>query len=320
MGAINSKTRYKNKKLFVHKNCVSERRSSSESFEQCNELKTFGNRKYLNGDNVRYIFPIDHDELKRLELTHTWNKALWNEQSFALPACEVFNRNAKILDIGLDMAQKHPNCHFTGFDVYFPPDIDIKGENVKFTLGNILNGLPYEDNSFDLVFMRSMKGCFTNKDYNSCLQEMIRVSCRWILIIDSDIVLIDGGPLATQLRDQVLDELLTKFDISMMPSSIIRKCLESSDKLSDISFDDEQCPIGKWGGEIGMIYWQILKWSTKNIYHSVSSLGYSEEEYNLMIDEAFDELNQYHAYNMGFRICAKKKMLEKRLSSKYLLF
>ncbi|CAG8725820.1 3623_t:CDS:2, partial [Funneliformis caledonium] len=299
MGAINSKTRYKNKKLFVHKNCVSERRSSSESFEQCNELKTFGNRKYLNGDNVRYIFPIDHDELKRLELTHTWNKALWNEQSFALPACEVFNRNAKILDIGLDMAQKHPNCHFTGLDVYFPPDIDIKGENVKFTLGNILNGLPYEDNSFDLVFMRSMKGCFTNKDYNSCLQEMIRVSCRWILIIDSDIVLIDGGPLATQLRDQVLDELLTKFDISMMPSSIIRKCLESSDKLSDISFDDEQCPIGKWGGEIGMIYWQILKWSTKNIYHSVSSLGYSEEEYNLMIDEAFDELNQYHAYNMG---------------------
>ena len=98
----------------------------------------------------------------------------------------------------------------------------------------------------------------------------------------------------------------------MMPSSIIRKCLEDNDELSDISFEDEQCPVGKWGGEIGMIYWQILKWAVKNLYHSVSSLGYSEKEYNLLVDEAFDELNQYNAYNMIFRICAKKRMFKKK--------
>jgi ubiquinone/menaquinone biosynthesis C-methylase UbiE len=98
------------------------------------------------------------------------------------------------------MAQKYPNCHFTGFDILanFPPE--VKEPNVDFALGNILEGLPYEDNKFDLVFMRNMKSCFTQKDYNISLQEIVRVSRRWILILDSDIILINGGPLANQLR------------------------------------------------------------------------------------------------------------------------
>src|SRR5437763_16950693 len=100
----------------------------------------------------------------------------------------------------LDMAKKYPNCHFTGFDILANFPLDVKEPNVDFALGNILEGLPYEDNTFDLVFMRNMKSCFTQKDYDICLQEIVRVSCRWILILDSDVILIDGGPLANQLR------------------------------------------------------------------------------------------------------------------------
>jgi hypothetical protein len=99
----------------------------------------------------------------------------------------------------------------------------------------------------------------------------------------------------------------------MLPSSIIRKCLEDNDQLSNIYFEDKQCPIGEWGGKLGTVYWQILKWAAKNLYHSVSSLGYSEDEFNLRIDEAFDELNQYNSYDMVFRIYAQKNV-EKRNS------
>ncbi|CAG8606957.1 1189_t:CDS:2 [Rhizophagus irregularis] len=159
-----------------------------------------------------------------------------------------------------------------------------------------------------------MKGCLSQKDYNKCLQEIIRVSSRWILILDSDIILIDGGPLANQLREEVLDELMKNYDINMMPSSIIRKCLEDNNQLSDIHFEDKQCPIGEWGGRLGTLYLEILKWATKNLYHSVSTL-YSEEEYNLKVDEAFEELNHYNGYDMVFRICAKKNV-EKRKSLK----
>jgi len=255
-----------------------------------------------------------------LELTHFWNKELWNEEAFLLPVDEVFNRNAKVLDIGcgsgiwcLDMAQKYPNCHFTGFDILANFPLDVKEPNVDFELGNILEGLPYEDNKFDLVFMRNMKSCFTQKDYNICLQEIVRVSRRWILILDSDIILINGSPLANRLRVEILDELLTKYDINLMPSSIIRKCLEDNDQLSDIYFEDKQCRIGEWGGKLGTIYWQILKWAAKNLHHSVSSLGYSEEEFNLRVDEAFNELNQYNSYDMVFRIYAQKNV-ERRKS------
>jgi hypothetical protein len=100
------------------------------------------------------------------------------------------------------MARKYPNCHFTGFDILDNFPLQIKESNVDFALGNILDGLPYDDNTFDLVFMRNMKSCLGQKDYNKCLQEMVRVSSRWILILDSDIILIDGGPLANQLREE----------------------------------------------------------------------------------------------------------------------
>ncbi|CAB4374097.1 unnamed protein product [Rhizophagus irregularis] len=345
MGATNSTSKRRLSKRFHNNNFLindsydrfsnnipsSKRRISSEStisshstnsFDRCTELiKTFGSRKYFNRDHVKDIFPTDNDELKRLELTHIWNKELWEGQSFFLPVDEVFSRNAKVLDIGcgtgiwsLDMARKYPNCHFTGLDIVDNFPLELKQSNVDFALGNILEGLPYDDNTFDLVFMRNMKGCLSQKDYNKCLQEIIRVSSRWILILDSDIILIDGGPLANQLREEVLDELMKNYDINMMPSSIIRKCLEDNNQLSDIHFEDKQCPIGEWGGRLGTLYLEILKWATKNLYHSVSTL-YSEEEYNLKVDEAFEELNHYNGYDMVFRICAKKNV-EKRKSLK----
>ena len=100
------------------------------------------------------------------------------------------------------MARKYPNCHFTGFDIVDNFPLVVKESNVDFMLGNVLEGLPYDDNTFDLVFMRNMKGCLSQKDYNICLQEIIRISRSWILILDSDIILIDGGPLANQLREE----------------------------------------------------------------------------------------------------------------------
>jgi hypothetical protein len=119
-GVISKDKKRKSKKLNNNfhikdndNNYLSTRRISSESslsysssksmnsFVQCNELiKTYGNRKYINGENVRDIFPIDKDELERLELTHFWSKELWNEEAFLLPVDEVFHRNAKVLDIG----------------------------------------------------------------------------------------------------------------------------------------------------------------------------------------------------------------------------
>jgi hypothetical protein len=118
MGGVNSKTRKRkiksnnnnnfhdndnsndNNYLFSNRRISSESSNSSKSFEQCNVIKTYGNRKYFSGENARDIFPIDNDELKRLELTHFWNKELWKDNAFLLPVDEVFSRNAKVLDIG----------------------------------------------------------------------------------------------------------------------------------------------------------------------------------------------------------------------------
>ena len=51
------------------------------------------------------------------------------------------------------MATEYPRSKFTGIDVAPSYPIHIKPHNVEFLQANILNGLPYADNTFDFVFM-----------------------------------------------------------------------------------------------------------------------------------------------------------------------
>ena len=51
------------------------------------------------------------------------------------------------------MASEYPRFKFTGIDVTSSYLIHIKPHNFKFLQANILNGLPYADNTFDFVFV-----------------------------------------------------------------------------------------------------------------------------------------------------------------------
>lgn len=93
-----------------------------------------------------------------------------------------FNDGAKILDLGcgpgtwiMDVATEYPNSEFIGVDMcdIFPNN--IRPANVTFQVGNVLEGLAFEDNSFDMVSLRFFILAFRKEEWAGVLKEIRRV-------------------------------------------------------------------------------------------------------------------------------------------------
>ncbi|KAG1454373.1 hypothetical protein G6F46_008644 [Rhizopus delemar] len=88
----------------------------------------------------------------------------------------------RVLDIGcgpgswvMDMATEHSHTQFIGVDKLplFPQD--IRPANVTFKEADVLAGLPFEDNSFDLIQMRLFLVTFNRTQYIESLNEIYRL-------------------------------------------------------------------------------------------------------------------------------------------------
>lgn len=77
-----------------------------------------------------------------------------------------------------EMAKAYPNSEFIGTDIVesFKQAALVAPSNCRFEFGDIIKGLPYEDNSFDYVFQRFMTGCFTDAEWLVAIKELIRVT------------------------------------------------------------------------------------------------------------------------------------------------
>ena len=73
------------------------------------------------------------------------------------------------------MAEMYPKATFIGIDIspIFPTE--TKFSNVTFFVANVLNGLPFEKNTFDFVFQRFLSSSHTNKQWEEVINELIRV-------------------------------------------------------------------------------------------------------------------------------------------------
>src|SRR4051794_32559435 len=86
------------------------------------------------------------------------------------------------------MANDYPKNTFTGVDVapVFPAR---HADNVKFYRYDLLEGLPFQDNTFDFVFARLVGDSFSEKEWEEkVLQELIRLTkpgC-WLEIMQTD--------------------------------------------------------------------------------------------------------------------------------------
>ncbi|KAI9021562.1 S-adenosyl-L-methionine-dependent methyltransferase [Phycomyces nitens] len=184
MGAKHSKRAYKasqpSSSPSISSRLANTPQTSSVSSNGNNKMSADG-RVYHNVESSTYILPQDEEEQDRLNSQHFAAKVISNGNILKAIA-DNLPQEAIILDIGcgsgswvMDIAIDYPGTHVTGIDIADIFPTTIRPKNVDFKLVNVLDGLPFPDNTFDFVHMRLLIVAFRRHEWNQVINEIYRV-------------------------------------------------------------------------------------------------------------------------------------------------
>ncbi|KAI9246597.1 S-adenosyl-L-methionine-dependent methyltransferase [Sporodiniella umbellata] len=155
--------------------------SESSEFEAQQLLNTY--RQFHNEKTSSYLLPKDNLEQERLLGQHFACKKLFGGNILSsVRESFDFNRGISVLDVGcgcgvwmMDMNLEFPNCSYYGCDIVDVTNEALSLNKFKFRYGNVVAGLPYEDNSFDLVHMRLLMYALRVEEWPIAINELLRV-------------------------------------------------------------------------------------------------------------------------------------------------
>ncbi|KAI8636437.1 S-adenosyl-L-methionine-dependent methyltransferase [Parasitella parasitica] len=243
-----------------------------------------------------YTLPRDELEQDRLNSQHFSLKALYNGN--VLPTVEkLLPSNAKILDLGcgsgcwvMEMAIDCPQCQIIGLDMADMFPTTIRPENVKFELHNMLNGLPYPDQTFDYVHMRLLVTGLRTKEWPVVIAEIYRVlkPGGLVQLVESDFT-IDQDPWIGSKLGSLLDQ--AGFNV-----------LESNEKYLDYSL-----PLSPISNEM-LINWRNAMLSIKPLLAHRFSASKTTDKYNSEVDRYIEGITHAGWKVKLWALCGQKKI------------
>jgi ubiquinone/menaquinone biosynthesis C-methylase UbiE len=219
-------------------------------------FRLFGGRRYAAG--VPYALPKDDREINRLDFQHYMLR-------FALRGNYLapIGQPDAILDVGCgsgrwprEMAAQFPRANVVGLDVTPPPadqgpGPDVRPPNYVFVAGNILEGLPFGDASFDFVHQRLLIAALPADRWPGVIQELRRVTRPggWVELVEGDLKVEHGGPALDSLAGWGYAAAARR-GIQLGLSRQIGRMLQEGG-LSGVVQRETHQPIGQRHGRLG---------------------------------------------------------------------
>ncbi|HEY7848788.1 MAG TPA: methyltransferase domain-containing protein [Ktedonobacterales bacterium] len=218
------------------------------------EAHTVGGRRYVAG--VPYILPKDLDETNRLDFQQHMLRAFIGGNYLA-----SIGAPRDILDVGcgtgrwaMEMATEFPSANVIGVDVAPPAVVEgapanPTADNYTFVQGNVLERLPFADNSFDFVHQRYLILAIPANRWPQVVAELRRVTRPggWVELIETETPA--GAPALDQLAAWG-KQLLSRRGIDMAMARQIGPLLAAGG-ATQVSARPLTIPVGKPGGRIG---------------------------------------------------------------------
>ncbi|RIA82766.1 S-adenosyl-L-methionine-dependent methyltransferase [Glomus cerebriforme] len=265
---------------------------------------------------IKYPLPVNVEEKNMwLEDQHYFIRHLW-QSNFSSPVGEILKTGgANVLDIGcgngtwlLEMAKDFPESKFVGVDIapLFPTNHGL--ENLEFRLNNLLEGLPFEDNTFDLVFARLVGDTFSEREWEeTVLRELGRLikPGGFLEIMQTDSELFSVGK-NSEIWNKALLAMNMNNSICEKFENWLLKLLKEK-QFSNISHEVVISPIGTWAnktGEFGVAYIRHLSSQMKP--QIINQLNINETEYDRLVEMMEQEYNEFSTYRKSHRFIAQK--------------
>ncbi len=221
-------------------------------------LQTLQDRQYVA--EAPYFLPKDGQEVNRLDFQHyLFRYAL--KGNYAAPVTAP----ASILDVGtgtgrwaMEMAALFPQANVIGLDIIPPPadntaqlgnGLDQRPENYIYVQGNVLDGLPFPDATFDFVHQRLLVAAIPEARWRGVVGELFRVTRPggWIELLEA--IPTRGGPAMNTLYDWLVGVGRTR-GVNILVTPQIASFLNLAG-ARPVYQRDLPMPLGKWGGRSG---------------------------------------------------------------------
>ncbi|RUS33966.1 S-adenosyl-L-methionine-dependent methyltransferase [Jimgerdemannia flammicorona] len=159
---------------------VSRSQTSDNSITPSHDFEWLQRNKLPKSHGVAYFLPPTDKEVDRYQMQHELLCIAFGKYSPHI--AEVLTPGAKVLDVGCgsgewmcEMAIEFAKVDFVGIDIANIFPISVKPNNCQFKLGNVLDGLPFPDDSFEFVHIRVMALGIKTERWPELLREGFRV-------------------------------------------------------------------------------------------------------------------------------------------------
>lgn len=258
-----------------------------------------GGRRYMS--QVPYALPKDFGEIQRLDFQHFLLK--YGLQGNYLSPIE---RPLSILDVGcgtgrwaMELAQQFPQANVIGVDVV-PTEQFTAGyglvkppNNYRFVSGNVMERLPFADNTFDFVHQRLLIAALPRDRWPFVVRELARVTKPggWVELAEC------GGPQDSpdspypQLWNTWIAFLRARgidFTIGPTIGAMLQQAGLRGAQQQEIFF-----PMGQWGGRVGVMSGEDCLAVGRALGAGVVAAGIvSQEQYTSLLERTTLQFKQ----------------------------
>ncbi|RIB23339.1 S-adenosyl-L-methionine-dependent methyltransferase [Gigaspora rosea] len=275
-------------------------------------------RRFHNVEDIVYPLPNDDDETDRLHFRHFLTRYIW-QSNFSAPINHLLDDpETKILDVGcgagswsFDMATTYPSVNIIGIDISEQPPAQIKPNNFNFVKANVLEGIPFENNTFDYVFQRNLMGAFSEQNWIDVINELVRIlkPGGFIELMEHS-MLYNMGPATKRLCDAQMGGMHLRGTDPFISQKLV-KFLQNQGQLENIEQEIRECHHGANSTKAEL---NLSKSAINNLVTLYAAwkprlakmMQISSEEYDELAKISEKELFEFDTYFKLVRVYARK--------------
>ncbi|KAK3808681.1 MAG: hypothetical protein J3Q66DRAFT_355390 [Benniella sp.] len=210
----------------------------------------------------------------------------------------------------MEMANEFPDAHVTGVDMSPVFPTTIIPSNCRFVQHNILQPLPFPDNTFDFVYQRLLIAGLTPEEWIRVVKELERVTVPggWIELVEVDGHGGNNGPNTAKIWEWVERALMSRGVTSQIGRDPgLPKILEMAG-VTNIRQNVLRLPTGEHGGKIG----QLLKENEQSFWNTIAPMvihaaGVDKNEYEDALEIAESEVEEYKSFHIFYVATGQKR-------------